>query len=289
MEVGFTGYAIEQENQDYLRSQQVDAVMLMLGELPVRVDPRLSPLYAKGWLQTEDQHQQGSCEGNSLTENLEYCYPLATGGQVIQFSRQYAYIRSQMFSGQGGIRGDHGATLEGGTKAAKEGICTEAVGPYMGDNYPGWEYITPERKANASQYRLESITEIKSAEHYKQYLGSGVGCVQIGMNWNNYLQQTEDGFILDFKPTRFDGGHAIGLIGYITDEDAGRKSSAGWWALLKNSHSLRYAKKGWAYVDPRALDKMIAHPNTSCYGRSDLKVPSYRPLPVDWTKESFLG
>ena len=282
--MGFTGYPIEQENRNYLKSVAIESPVLMMGELPVRVDPRKSPLATQGWLQVEDQGQIGSCQGNSLTECGEYCYTVATG-KVIQLSRMYAYIASQMESN---IRGDSGSTLEGGTKAFMKGVCTEALAKYP-SSYPGWQYITQAMRDEATKYQLQSIVEIKSADHVKQFIGSGIGIVQIGINWNDYMSNPVNGFIEDFRPTRFDGGHAICLAGYVPDDDVGKKSSAGWWVLLKNSWSKRYGVGGYAYVDPRAIDKMIAHPNTSMYGRYDMKTPQVRQLPVDWTKESVLG
>lgn len=282
-DVQFTGYPIELEDREALRSSQTEAVLLMMGELAERMDPRSSKLGTQGFLQVEDQGRQGSCEGNSLSECLEFSHAMETG-EVIQISRQYAYIASQI---PNNIRTDSGATLNGGTKAAAEGIPLESEAPYM-SSYPGWGYITPERKAKAV-YKLRSHTEMKSAEHIKQFLGSGIGIVQIGIPWNDYLQQTESGFITDFRPGPRDGGHAIVFAGYVPDSDTPRKSSAGWWFLLKNSHSKRYGIQGYAYVDPRAVDKMLKHQWTVMYGRSDMDSPRPRKIKFDFTKKSILG
>jgi hypothetical protein len=91
----FTGYPIELEDRDDLRATQVDAEVLMLGDLPERMDPRTSKLGSQGFLKVEDQGQQGSCQGQSLTECGEFSNAFETG-EVIQLSRQYAYIASQM-------------------------------------------------------------------------------------------------------------------------------------------------------------------------------------------------
>lgn len=278
------GYAIEFEDRSRLRETSTPAELLLQGDLPKSVDPRKSQLWKDGWLQVEDQSTIGSCQGNALTENLEYCYPIATGGLIKQFSRMYAYIRSQQMSN---IRGDSGSTLEGGTKAAFEGICTEATAPYP-RGYPGWSYITQPMKDEAVHYRLESHTEITSADHLQQYLGSGIGAIQIGIMWGNEMNPDSYGCIRSFNG-RSGGGHSVAFVGYLTDTEVGQKSSRGWWGLLKNSWGTRWGKLGFAYVDPNAIDGMIRHQWSSFYGRSDMKTPTPRPLPVDFIKESLLG
>jgi hypothetical protein len=282
MEINNFGYPIELEDRDFLKANAVEAEVLMMGELPERCDPRKSSLASQGWLKVEDQGQIGSCQGQSLTECMEFCYTVATGG-VIQLSRMYAYIASQK---ENNIRTDSGSTLEGGTKAARKGICTEITGPYP-SRYPGWGWITSAMVEEAQRFKLESLVEMKSAEQIKQFIGSGVGIVQIGIAWGNAMTPDRDGCIRSFSPGG--GGHAVVFAGYVPDSDVGVASGSGWWALLKNSWSKRWGKEGYAYVSPRAIDQMLRHQWTSMYGRSDMRTPSPRPLPVDFTKESILG
>jgi C1A family cysteine protease len=277
------GYPIELEDRDSLRSSATDAVLLMMGDLPERMDPRSSALGSQGFLQVEDQGQQGSCQGQSLSCCGEFAHAFATG-EVIQISRQYAYIASQM---ENNIRADNGSTLEGGTRAFKKGFPLESVAPYAGNRYPGWGYITQAMRDKAI-YKLNSHTEMKSAEQVKQFIGSGVGIVQLGISWGNEMTPDGQGCIISFSG-RGGGGHAIVFCGYVPDSDVGVKSSAGWWLLLKNSWSKRWGKSGYAYVDPRACDQMIRHQWTSMYGRSDMDSPRPRPIKFDFTKQSILG
>jgi hypothetical protein len=277
------GYPIELEDRDALRSSATEAVLLMLGDLPERMDPRSSALGSQGFLQVEDQQQQGSCQGQSLSDCGEFAHTFATG-EVIQISRQYAYIASQM---ENNIRSDSGSTLEGGTRAFKKGFPIESVAPYAGNRYPGWGYITQAMRDKAI-YKLNSHTEMKSAEQIKKFIGSGVGIVQLGITWGNEMTPDSQGCIRSFSG-RGGGGHAIVFAGYVPDSDVGVKSSAGWWLLLKNSWSKRWGKSGYAYVDPRACDQMIAHRWTSMYGRSDMESPRPRPIKFDFTKQSILG
>jgi len=284
-EVGFIGgYAMELENKAALNSMCVEAPVLMMGDLPTRVDIRKSILSQLGWMQMENQGQIGSCQGQSLTECLEYCYAIVNPSQVMQYSRMYAYLASQM---ENNIRTDSGSTLGGGTRAAKKGICQESIAPYP-NRYPGWSWITDTMRRDAVNHRLQSVVEMKSAEHIKQFIGSGIGIVQIGISWGNEMTPDSRGCITSFSG-RGGGGHAVVFAGYVPDDDVGVKSSAGWWLLLKNSWGSRWGLGGYAYVDPRAVDQMLRHQFTSMYGRSDLETPRVRPLPVDWTKESLLG
>jgi C1A family cysteine protease len=277
------GYPIELEDRDALRSSATEAVLLMLGEVPERMDPRSSALGSQGFLQVEDQGQQGSCQGQSLSCCGEFAHAFATG-EVIQISRQYAYIASQM---ENNIRADNGSTLEGGTRAFKKGFPLESVAPYAGNRYPGWGYITQAMRDKAI-YKLMSHTEMKSAEHVKQFIGSGVGIVQLGITWGNEMSPDGQGCIRSFSG-RGGGGHAIVFCGYVPDSDVGVKSSAGWWLLLKNSWSKRWGKSGYAYVDPKACDQMLRHQWTSMYGRSDMDSPRPRPIKFDFSKQSILG
>jgi C1A family cysteine protease len=129
---------------------------------------------------------------------------------------------------------------------------------------------------------------MKSAEQVKQFIGSGVGIVQIGITWGNEMTPDSQGCIRSFSG-RGGGGHAVVFCGYVPDSDVGARSSTGWWLLLKNSWSKRWGKSGYAYVDPRACDQMIAHRWTSMYGRSDMDSPRPRPIKFDFTKQSILG
>jgi hypothetical protein len=277
----FTGYAFEKEDRQWLKATAKTATLMSVGDLPEWVDPRRSELAKDGWLQVEDQQNQGSCQGQSLTECGEFCYAVATG-RVLQLSRQYAYIGSQE---KDGINGDQGSTLSGGTKLAIEGICTEAVGPYS-RNYPGRGYMTQAMRDDAKNYRLRSHVDITSAAHAKQFLGSGIGIIQIGIKWWDYLQNPPSGIITRFAPpARGFGGHAVVIAGYVPQTSSGQASAEGYYFLLKNSHSKRYADQGYAYVLPSAIDAMLRDRSFTVFmGRSDMDTPSPRKLPKSFTE-----
>lgn len=276
----FTGYAIELEDRENLAATQVDADVLMMGDLPPRMDPRYSPLGTQGFIRVENQASVGACQGFSLACCGEFAYAFATGA-VIQLDNMYAYIASQVESG---INGDRGSTLDGGTRAFLKGFPRETE-PYR-PVYPGRDYLTDERRATAV-YKLKSHTKMESADQIKQFIGSGVGIVQIGIAWGNAMNPDGQGCIRSFSPGG--GGHAVVFCGYVPDSDIGQQSGSGYWLLLKNSWSERWGKRGYAYVSPRAVDQMLRHRWTVMYGRSDMDHPKPRPIKFDFTKQSILG
>jgi len=273
------GYRIDLEDKDGLLATSVTPRrLLMVGETPERVDPRNSPLKDHGFLQVEDQAQQGSCQGQALSETGEVCYYVATG-KVIQLSRQMSYIGSQI---EDKINGDRGSTLSGGTKLALKGICRESIGPYM-SQYPGHGYITNEMRKDGENFRLQSHTDIKSSDHGREFVGSGTGIIQIGIAWGNAMTPDSSGCITSFSAGSNSGGHSVVFAGYVPDSDVGKQSGSGWWWLLKNSWGKRWGVSGYAYVSPRAFDQMLKHQFTVMLGRSDMATPDIRNLPHDFT------
>jgi hypothetical protein len=219
------------------------------------------------------------CQGQALTENIEYCYTVATG-KVLQFSRMFAYLESQRFDN---IRSDSGSTLSGGTKAVKQtGICREEIAPYP-NRYPGHSWMTQIMRDDASKYKLLSHTEMSSVEQIKSFLGSGIGVVQIGISWNNSMNPSSNGTITSFSGGG-GGGHSVSICGYLPDSDINVKSSAGYWLILKNSWGTRWGVRGYCYVDPKAVEQMLRHQFTVMIGRSEMVHPEPRPVPVDFTK-----
>lgn len=278
--VEFTGYPIELEDRDNLQATQVDADLLMMGDLPPRMDPRNSRLASQGFMRVENQGSVGACQGFSLACCGEFAHAFATG-EVVQIDNMYAYIASQVESN---INGDRGSTLDGGSRAFVKGFPLE-METYKAV-YPGRSYLTPERK-NRAHYKLTSHTRMNSANQIKQFIGSGVGIVQIGIAWGNAMTPDSFGCIRSFGAGG--GGHAVVFCGYVPDEDVGQQSGSEYWLLLKNSWSQRWGKKGFAYVAPKAVDQMLRHQFTVMYGRSDMNSPRPRPIKVDFTKQSILG
>lgn len=216
------------------------------------------------WLRTENQAQQGSCQGHALTDVGEVCYHIATRGQVIQFSRQFAYIRSQIHDG--GARGDVGSTLSSGAKVATtEGFCPEELWPYTG------KYVTKpsgrtmeECLAAAAAFKLKTVERLRSYDDIFNWLAGGVGIPWIGIQWGS-------------------GGHSVSLPGYSKRKD--KKGRNFLW--MHNSWGTSWEHNGWKEIDPATVDAWFKHPYTVVLGGSDMVGDGIKPRPVDWVKESY--
>jgi hypothetical protein len=97
-----SGYLINEEDRDFLDSLPSQDLLFSASDYQeIRLDPRKL-------IRIESQGQQGACAGHSLSSILEWCYTVATGGEIIQYSRAMAYYEAQRISG---IRGDSGSTI----------------------------------------------------------------------------------------------------------------------------------------------------------------------------------
>jgi C1A family cysteine protease len=250
--------------------------MMAVGDMPERVDPRQSDLYKSGWLKVENQGAIGSCQGASLTNCMEFCYGISTG-KFLELSKMHAYLKSQRFDG---IVGDRGSTLSGGTKAARAGVCREAIAPYP-RAYPGASWVTPAMEEDGKNYILRSHTNINNSLEAKEFIASGKGLVQAGTMWGNEMTPDSRGVIKSFSG-RSGGGHAWVLLGYVPDEDVGSSHRDGYYFVLRNTWG-NWGDKGDAYVPPSVLDQMIRHNFSVFIGRSDMETPDVRNIPHDFT------
>ncbi len=265
---------------------ELEATSMVLGysyqdlgaSLPDIIDPWILD---KDLLPTEDQLQIGSCQGNSLTENLEYCYYVHTG-EIIQASRIMAYLGSQKYDG---INSDDGSTLNGGTKLVEgDGICLESVMPYP-NRYPsnGPRAITQAAWADAQKRKLANHLVIKDWDGSVTFLGAGKGIIQIGIPWDDSMTPDQYGCMDEWKVGRNYGGHAIVLCGYVPDDIVKKKSPENRRLILKNSWNRRWGINGRAYVTKRWFDAAVRHQFSVMLGRTDMIGPEPRPLPDDLT------
>jgi len=257
------GYAWEEEDNQELNASSVEPSFA--DEIPHLMDPRGHELAGRGFLQMENQYRQGSCQGQALTECLEFCFGTEVG-KVVQSSRQFAYLVSQKHNR---ISSDRGSTLSGGTYCVEDiGICDEEIGPYQ-SSYPGHGWLKSEMYEDAKKYKLGSHTTLRSADEVRAYLGSGMGLVQIGIRWGRSCTPDSKGCIKSYSSSG-GGGHSVTLAGYLPDESVGVSSSRGWWGLLKNSWGTSWGDDGYAYVDPKCIDTMCRQ---TVIGRSDMITP----------------
>lgn len=268
--IPFTGYNGESfEGLRSLWDSHVDFWPFVDGRFaaPPEIDPR-------PWHRIEDQGAMGSCQGHALSSVCEMAYHIATG-DVIQFSRMFAYLTSQEVDG---IRGrDVGSTLAGGRKAAMEyGCCPEDQFPYP--NPVRYSANIPTHAYGAAKlYRIQSSSVIRSYQDAFGFLASGQGGVEIGIAWPEDLRPNPDGCIEAYRPTGRDGGHAVCFLGYSRRIDGQGRN----YLWLANSWGVgHWSADGWAEVSPSVVDQMAAYQGNVMVGLSDLSTPT--PRRIDW-------
>lgn len=229
----------------------------------------------RSWLSIEDQGNQGSCSGHALSSSLEVCNYYDAQGQVLQLSRQFAYIMAQTVDGLVGK--DEGATIYGSVEGAKRhGICREELFPYTGTYHTDVPRAATEE---AAQHKLLKHVVLKNYDDVFRWLASGVGAVTIGImireSWLNAKA------VIDTQTGRIVGGHAMAVLGYSKRQDtAGRN-----YLLLANSWGRSWGGAGWAEINPRLFDQWGADRNAEMIGVTDLE--EFIPRAVDWTKVPF--
>lgn len=265
----FTGYLIEKEDREWLRSYATP--MRLMADIdfaaPEEIDPR-------PWHRIENQGSMGSCQGHALSSVCEYAFRIATG-KTTQFSPLFGYYATQKIDGLLGR--DVGSTIAGGVKCAMQyGCCPLEVMPYPSPvRYTG--QIPQEAWPAAEPFKIRSHAVCNNYADVFNYLASGQGGVEIGISWGSGMQ----GAVIErFSPGG--GGHAVCFLGYSR-----RKDSQGRNYLWKaNSWGRDWGNQGWAEVAPMAVDQMGAHQYTVMIGMSDLSVP--RPRNVNWLENPVL-
>lgn len=257
----FYGYRFDLENQKNLEAT-ASAMPAMTFAAPAEIDPTT-------WHRIEMQGSMGSCQGHALSSICEYAYYIALNS-IIQFSPMWCYIMTQKIDGLLGR--DQGSTIDGGRRCAeKYGVCPLQYFPYP--NPVRYSTKVPQGAADeAAKYKIRSHVMCRSYDDVHQFLGSGLGGVEIGIGWSNAMTPDSNGVIKQYRGGG--GGHAVSFLGY--------KKNGNLW--LANSWSENWGNRGWAEVTPDAVNQMFKSQYTVMIGMSDLAVPE--PRKIDWIKDS---
>lgn len=265
MERRLDGWLRSQEDRNYLANIQKP-----LGErlremriarrmrAPASVDPR-------PWMQVENQGNMGSCQGHALTSCVELAYHFESG-KIIQLSRMFAYVMSQR---KDGIRGDSGSTISGGAKCAtQDGICLETTYPYPG------RYTTNIPQAaidEAKEYKIRSVSRVKTYDDVFEFLASGAGGINIGIMWT-----VGDVHVVEtYRPGRT-GGHALCLGGYTERKDSQGRN----YIIMFNSWGRGWGNNGSCEVSPNAIQQMLSAQWTDAVALSDME--SVEPREINY-------
>lgn len=242
---------------------------------PEELDPR-------DWYRIENQKQQGACQGWMLSGAGEFCYRMATEGDVMQFSAQACYIWSQI---RDGIVGDRGSTLQAGEHVAKEdGYLPEDYWPYDGQYHtqPIGGKSMAQCRLEAQKRKLLTTSALKSYDDVKRWLASGFGPTGAGITWNSSMNQPGN-VVEHYDPNGQGGGHAILFPGYTKRKDRKGRN----YLLLPNSWGKTWGLDGWKEVSPEAVDAMFAARYTVWRGYSDMRGDAMRPRPIDYVTQSY--
>lgn len=217
------------------------------------------------WLRVENQGRIGSCQGHGLSTACEVLHFVATGQQV-QFSRLYAYLRTQQEDGLLGR--DAGSTIAGGIKVATTvGLPLEELIPYSGDSYPSEDrrrwVLSPEHEQAATPFRVKAGVVIASFEDAMAWV-SGGGAISIGTLYEH--ERGVDCIVRRWKPTG-KGGHAR----CVCEIREGLLGDLGSWGK-------DYLDNGRQWWTPQAFNEMLRDPYSVVMGLSDMAKPAPRKI-----------
>ena len=248
------------EDFDYLKSLPGESSVLAMRctYSEVKVDPRKV-------MKVENQGSVGSCQGHALSSCVELCYYIATSDLTRQLSRQYAYVETQRIDG---INGDRGSTISGGIKlATTRGIPQEKLWTYSGRYENKRPANWTEIETDAQQHKVGQSYKMETYDGVRTFLGSGQGGISIGISWSGEVDRP----VVNSFSGAGGGGHAIALLGLSERLD----SSGRPYVWMMNSWGANWGNAGWAEWAPAAIEQMLRHQYTACFGLSDM--PNVKP------------
>jgi len=220
-------------------------------------------------MKVENQGSVGSCQGHALSSCVELCSYIATGDLTLQLSRAAAYYETQRIDG---INGDSGSTISGGIKlATAKGIPREELWKYSGryDNRRPSNWAEIEK--DAENYKVGKSFKMSSYDGVRTFLGSGQGGISIGISWGGEMDRA----IVNSFSGSGGGGHALALLAISERLDVSGKPYI--WML--NSWGSNWGNAGWSEWAPAAVEQMLRHRYTACFGLSDM--PNLKPRKFD--------
>jgi hypothetical protein len=209
------------------------------------------------WHVIEDQGGTPSCGGHALSNALECAYYVASGGQVRQLSRWFAWLECQRADG-GRLSPNRGVTINAAAEVAiNVGVPEEALCPFRGDD---WDVtIEPAAYENAALHKVRSRYWLDSYEAVMDFLWAGGGAVVAGVPWN-------------FNRRAW---HAVAITGWLRDGSVDGE----------NSWGPDWDEDGHFQWSPDEVRRYLRTPGVAMVGLSDMTTPRQR----DWNwRKDFL-
>ncbi|MEM9354539.1 MAG: hypothetical protein AAGA92_16185 [Planctomycetota bacterium] len=245
MRPNYTGY--DHDNEDFAglfeESQRYGGVC-GAGEGLAELDPTT-------WLREDLQFGWPSCVGFGSSKAVECVHYFATGGEEVQLSEMWAWVKAQV---HGGSRPsvDRGASIYGSIKALKQvGIPAREFAPYTYGDY--YSQFTEQAEKDAAARLVRSSWRFDSYEAILDFLKGGVGSIITGLPWGR------------------GGWHCTNWCGFTREGEI----------IEANSH--RGDTRN--VYSPKEVERFLRVRGTVIYGVSDLEVPVLRTFDH---RETFL-
>jgi hypothetical protein len=126
-------------------------------------------------------------------------------------------------------------------------------------------------------YRVGQSYRMTTYDGIRTFLGSGQGGISIGISWGGEMDRA----VVNSFSGSGGGGHAIALLALSERKD----SSGRPFIWMQNSWGTNWGNKGWSEWAPQAVEQMMRHRFTACFGLSDM--PNLKPRELDldaWQK-----
>jgi len=183
----------------------------------------------------EDQGALGSCTANALTSAMEFLLN-KDKKNFYHLSRLFLYYNERVI--EGSVNYDAGAMIRDGIKTmAKDGVCTEAIWPYIIGKFK--TKPTPTAYKEAQNHQILTYARLVSMLDFRSCLSSGFPVVFGFSVYESFesAQVEKTGVVpMPKRNERLLGGHAVMAVGY---NDSTKR------LLVRNSWGTAWGQKGY--------------------------------------------
>ena len=233
------------------------------------------------YLKVLNQQNKGACAGFTMAQVAAMNFWVASGGKTEDFSGDAMYVLAQE---KDGIRGDRGSTPTACAWVAQNiGIVPlSAYGPTVKE-YNQLKPVTDAHRQAASDYKLSSIVRLKSYDQIYQFLGGGLGCVQVCSLWKQHFMESNlvDSFEGPKHASGHGGGHSYTANGY--DENGNILITNSWGsANVHDEGGFLTTKRFWQELFGNQMSFVLGYSNMQT---SQAAPPGPRTIPIkadDW-------
>ena len=269
---GATGYKSRPAEQ--LLNEMVDAgVIITEGADFMRAIPQtfsfpkvVNPL---DYLEVLDQKAKGACAGFTMAQIASMNFWVATGGERTEsFSGDAMYLLAQEDDGLLGR--DVGSTPTGCAKVVQNiGVVPlSAYGPTV-KTYRELKRVTEAHREAAADYKLSSIVRLKTYDQIYQFLGGGMGAIQVCSLWKQHFMSNN--IVQSFHGGRHNsqhgGGHSYTANGY--DENGN--------ILITNSWNTTVHDEGGFLMTPQCIRELLQDRMSVVLGYSNMVTSHAKP------------